>query len=245
MEVKKLSDKQIKVSLNREEIEEKNIDVKGILKGSSQAKESITELIYEVIEQVGVKVDGDSFVSLDIPHASEDNVELVLTILDIGGKSEMDALRTISNLFKSLGYGNELEDELNEFEEKMSGWGTPDDIYGERTNTMKKMPKKTSSPTSKTIKTKPIIYSFENIEYLAKVASILLSNKITFIDSKVYQKDARYFLVLTKKSTTKIEKAEAILSEYGVKVNQHEYVLKEHGKLLIKNDAINVLNTYF
>lgn len=250
MRVEKLNDTQIKVVLNKDEIEEKRIDVKGILKGSSKAKESLNSLVYEAIDQAGVEVDEKSFVSLDIPHVSDERVEFILTILDISNKSELDALRTISSLFKSLGYGDELEHELDEFEKTISSWGTPDNLYGEnktKTTTNTKQPgKSVAKPSaSKAAPSKPMIYSFENIEYLAKVAAIFLNNKITFVDSKVYQKDARYFLVLTKKSTTKIEKAEAILAEYGFKVNQHEYVLEEHGKLLIKKDAINVLNTYF
>lgn len=250
MRVEKLNDTQIKVVLDQDEIKEKNIDVKGILRGSSKAKEALNSLVIEAIDQVGVEVDEKNFVTLDIPHVSDESVEFVLTILDISDKSELDALRTISSLFESLGYGDELSKELKEFEERISGWGTPENPYGERkskTPTNTKQPEKSVAKpvASKSVLTKPMIYSFENIEYLAKVAAIFLNNKITFIDSKVYQKDARYFLVLTKKSTTKVEKVEAILAEYGLKVNQHEYVLEEHGKLLIKKDAINVLNTYF
>lgn len=248
MKIEKISESQIKIILSKAEIKEKKIDIRGMLNGSSKAKAALNEVVYEAIEQVGLELDQNSFISLNVPYADEDSVELELNILDLNSKSELEAIQTVTNLLRTLGYADDMtEEELEECEEEVKRHLK----YSKNsTNSSVKVPStKNKSPVKSTSATKmnakPIIYTFENMEYLSKIAKIFLNNKITFSESKVYKKDSKYFLVLTKKNTTKIDRAETILSEFGSKINYHECVLEEHGNLLIKEDAINILNTYF
>lgn len=248
MKIEKINDTKIKVVLSRAEIKEKNIDIRGMINGSSKAKEALNELIFEAIEQVGVELDANSFISLNVPYASEDSIELELNILDLESKSELEAIQAVTNLIRTLGLTDEMTDaELEDYEEevkrRIKSSLQEEKPKSKSSSSTKKSPTK-STVTSK-VSTKPIIYTFENMEHLSKVAKIFLNNKITFSESKVYQKDSKYFLVLIKKNTTKIDRAETILSEFGSKIYHHECVLEEHGSLLVKEDAINILNTYF
>lgn len=246
MDIKKVSDTEIRIILNKTDMEEKNIDIQEILKGSSSAKDALNNLIYEAIDKVDLHVDKKNKFLLDIPFATDDSLELALTVLDINSASELEALQAISNLFKNFGLEYDFLSELDEYDKAIT----------KQLKSYNNVLKKDSQPdnnikTSKTKKNKvssrvkPIIYSFDCIEYLLKVTQFFINNKITFNDSKLYKKDKKYFLLLTKKTTTKMERAEAILSEYGNKVNCHEYVLEEHGELMIKENALKILNEYF
>lgn len=251
MDIKKISEKEVRIILNKTDMEEKNIDIRAILRGSSSAKDALNSLIYEAIEKVNLQIDNkNKFLSLDIPFANEESIELVLTVLDISSRSELEALQSLSNLFKNLGYEYDFLSELGEFDKEISKQlksysdTFKSDVKSENYTRSSKSSKTTKS-TKISSKIRPLIYSFDCIEYLVKVTQLFINNKITFNESKLYKKDKKYFLSLTKKTTTKMERAEAILSEYGTKVNCHEYVLEEHGELMIKENALKILNEYF
>jgi len=258
MKIEKISDTQIKLVLTNEELDEKDISIEGIRSSSYRTKEALNNLVRDIILESDMMVSGSSFISVDIADISGDSVTFILSVLDLEAKSERDALKLINELFKSSGYSgdedwDEYEAELRKHLLFNDDDEDEDDMEDEkpiRTATKTKdksssIDKKPFKPAPSKTKPKPITYVFPNMEFIAKVASLFNSNKITFADSKVYKMDTKYFLILNKKSTTKIEKAEAILSEYGSKANYHEYVLDEHGELVIKKDALNILNKYF
>lgn len=251
MKIEKISDTQIKLIMTNEELDEKDISIEGIRLSSNRTKEALNNLVRDIIIDSGMDVPGNSFISIDITNVSIDSVTFILSILNLESKSEIDALKMINDLFKGMGYGNdeEWEEYERELKKHLSFDENTNDEKSVKTVTKTKdkssVDKKSFKPSESKTKSKPITYVFPNMEFIAKVASLFTNNKITFADSKVYKMDTKYFLILKKKSTTKTEKAEVILSEFGSKINYHEYVLEEHGELVIKKDALGILNKYF
>lgn len=93
---------------------------------------------------------------------------------------------------------------------------------------------------------KPVVIEFANFEL-----AIWLANEVTIddISSTLYLMDHVYYLVVKFEDEDLSEKAirnyTAHLGEFGRKVSITDDVLAEHGELIIENDAIETLRTYF
>jgi adapter protein MecA 1/2 len=92
------------------------------------------------------------------------------------------------------------------------------------------------------------IYSFEDFEDLCALCE---KNQSLYVEkSSLYKLADKYYLVMVKNSFDHIEfdSFEIILSEFGTKVentNFYEGYLNEYGTIIIKDNAIQIINKHF
>jgi len=100
--------------------------------------------------------------------------------------------------------------------------------------------KKTVKPISKFGSEQDWVYVFSDFEDV--VSAIGLLPEIPYIVSTLYVYDDEYYLALGRFRTPRKKKvAEAILDEYGESLVVTEAFLKEHGKMIIQDNAIKTL----
>jgi len=91
-----------------------------------------------------------------------------------------------------------------------------------------------------------VIYSFDDISLAAqgsKRISVYYSGK-----SHLYKHDGKYFLTIHGNNSFIAKDSDIILSDYGTKINngtEFEGFLAEKGEFLIKEDAVEILCSYF
>lgn len=93
--------------------------------------------------------------------------------------------------------------------------------------------------TKKAVKSKEVCFYFEDLEDI-----IDLSKRIIDIyrgDSSAYRHEDAYYLVLKPYEACPSPLAEAIAEEYGCRCKTMEIYLKEYGKTLIENSAVEIL----
>lgn len=93
--------------------------------------------------------------------------------------------------------------------------------------------------TKKAIKPKEISFCFDDLEDI-----INLSKRIIDLyrgDSSVYRIDDKYHLILKPYDTFSNLSIETIAEEYGSRSKAVEIFLKEYGKIIIENSAIEIL----
>ncbi|MGM8213995.1 adaptor protein MecA [Bacillaceae bacterium W0354] len=84
---------------------------------------------------------------------------------------------------------------------------------------------------------------FEDVIHLSKA----LNRKHTSINAAIYFYEQSYYILLKDNKFTERTREDiiSILSEYASPSTMTSYVLKEYGKTIIENHALNVVNHYF
>ncbi len=91
-----------------------------------------------------------------------------------------------------------------------------------------------------------VIYSFEDISYAAqgcKRISVYYNGK-----SRLYKYEGKYYLAIHGVNSFIAKDSDVMLSDYGTKTNngtEFEGFLAEKGEFLIKEDAVEILCSYF
>jgi adapter protein MecA 1/2 len=88
-----------------------------------------------------------------------------------------------------------------------------------------------------------LLFEFENFEDIIGLSKRLSSLNIN--GGSLYSLNSRYYLLMNNMDQTNIEKAAALLSEYGNPSILSRYVLAEYGKEIIENKAVETLLHYF
>jgi len=93
---------------------------------------------------------------------------------------------------------------------------------------------------------KELIFKFDDIEHVIQVAKVL-KKKQRPLKVSLYHYDQYYYIDVLDNHLTDIEREDliSILSEYSSPSTMTSIVLKEYGKILLKNDAFSLLNDYF
>ena len=90
---------------------------------------------------------------------------------------------------------------------------------------------------------KIILYYFDDFEDLVTVNKYLVNYFIQI--SSIYYFDNKYYIALKNYREKYHHTIVAILSEYGNVSMNSEIILKEYGKIIIENNAIEKMSTYF
>ena len=93
---------------------------------------------------------------------------------------------------------------------------------------------------------KELIFKFEDFEDVIQVAKVL-KRKHQYLNVSLYHYDQYYYMDVQDDHLTDIEREDliSILSEYSSPSTLTSVVLNEYGKLLLKHDALNLLDDYF
>lgn len=100
--------------------------------------------------------------------------------------------------------------------------------------------RKTVSKQSSKIDSNDWVYVFYDFEDV--MSAVNLMPEIPQLQSALYEYEQEYYLTLSKLGTSRKKKiAEAILDEYGEALMMTEAFLKEHGDMVIEEQAVKIL----
>ncbi|MHC1749032.1 MAG: adaptor protein MecA [Cellulosilyticaceae bacterium] len=222
MKIEKISDTQIRVTLNHADLMNRDIKISELAYGSQKAQALFKDMMNKAYEDFGFITDNVPLMIEAVP-LSTDSIMLVVTKVEdptqIDEKLDKIGERPTHRTFK-----DPIEDRLTDLELM----GSP------------------SAPADKKVLT-CFMYSFCMFDDVCSAAHHI--KHLYFGDNSLYKYDDRYFLILNKneKANVNPEVIPRLLSEFGTPGNPtelNEPFLKEHGKTLIATNAIDVLSKY-
>ncbi len=250
MKIEKISDNQIRCTLNKSDLIDRELRISELAYGTEKAKALFRDMIQQAFYEFGFEVDDIPLMIEAIPVSTEC---LILVITKVEDPDELD---TRFSKFSSLGardisdksdtdedaYADEIinsfdqiDDSTDEAEE-----GAKDLLEASDTETEEKSNLHVSSNLVK-------VYSFRSLKEVTELANVLLgyyNGTNTLYKNPV---TAIYYLVISISQHTPEEfnKICNIISEFG-KVERSTYAsssfYEEHYEIIVKNHALQILS---
>ena len=251
MKIEKVNENQIRCTLSKEDLEDRQIKLSELAYGSEKAKSLFHDMIQQANYEFGFQTDDTPIMVEAIPLSGD---HIILQITKVEYPDELD---TRFSKFSESEEDEEGVVENNAFP-KFSGADDILDIFRKHKKDIKtsgEEKKETATITTETTGEEvgvPIdlvkMFEFLNLEVLERLAHVL-SHYYSGANS-VY-KDIhknRYYLFLHKDHHTPEEfnKVCNIISEYGIQKKYSsatEGYLKEHGKIIIKDQALQIISS--
>ena len=241
MKIEKVNENQIRCTLSKEDLEDRQIKLSELAYGTEKAKNLFHDMIQQANYEFGFQTD-DSPIMVEAIPLSGDHIILQITKVEFP-----DELDTRFSKFSESDEDEEEAVESNTFP-KFSG---ADDILDVFRKLKKERAATTTEITGEEV-TVPIdlvkMFEFSNLEALERLAHVLSSY---YSGANSVYKDLhknRYCLFLHKSHHTPEEfnKICNIISEYGFQKKYTpatEGYLKEHGKIILKDHALQIINS--
>lgn len=214
MKIEKISDTQIKFLLNQSDLKERNIKLNELAYGSEKTQALFREMMEQAVSSCGFTIENSPLMIEAIPISS-DSIMIIV--------SKVNEQIDIENKFNL----SPPSKDSRKFKKKP--------ILKENTET---------TADSENI----LIFSFKSLDDVTNAA--LRLKDIYNGTNLLYKNDDMYFLILQNDNSSddiQTDSIEIILNEYGQKHIStliSKYYLLEHGEMLIKNDALNILSSY-
>lgn len=211
MKIEKISENQIKFLLTNEDLKEREIKLSELAQGSEKAQSFFRDIMTEAMLDCGFDASNTPLMIEAMP-VTMDTVMIIVSKVT----KEVDINKTVSLTPKSI--------EERKF--KQGSLKMVDD--------MKHFEEETDEENV-------YIYSFKNLDDI-----ISLSNRMHGIyngKNMLYKYQDRFFLSMQKSECFEND-LDAIILEYGQKHISNiisKYYLSEHGEIIIKQDALNIL----
>lgn len=93
--------------------------------------------------------------------------------------------------------------------------------------------------TKRSVKPKEICYCFNNLEDIIQLCKRIINTYRG--DSSVFRHKSTYYIILKPYDTESNSLIEVLSEEYGSKCKTSEIFLKEYGKTIIENSAVEIL----
>lgn len=263
MKIERLSENQIRCTLNKADLAEKEILLTELAYGTDKAKELFKELMEQAAIELGFEVDNIPLMIEAIP-VNPDCLILIITKVEDPDELDTRFSRFTKHLEAARAYADsedEDEDEENDGdEEESTAHNSPtgaEELFEALGNLAEGLSALSSKRTGKVIgKPKEVepdetrksfrLYGFKNLDNV-----ILSANSVKGIydsTNTLYKnpKDNRFYLYLTRDNNTDMEFIRTcnILGEYGNKLNVNyagPSYLNEHYKIIIKSNALQTL----
>lgn len=251
MKIERLSENQIRCTLYKADLADKELLLTELAYGTDKAKELFRELMQQASNELGFEVDNIPLMIEAIPVSPEC---LVLIITKVEDPEELDT--RFSRFTKPIAekeYDDEDESDDDIAEQASQAadgliealGNLADGLSALGQNRMAKKPRaavQTASPTQDIFR----IYAFKSLDQV--ILSAKLVKNIYKSDNSLYKnpQDSRFYLYLTKDKNTDGEFVRTcnIISEYGNKIRTTYATpnhIEEHYKLIIDANAIQTL----
>ncbi len=261
MKIEKVNENQIRCTLTREDLADRQIKLSELAYGSEKAKMLFRDMIEQANDEFGFEVDDIPVMIEAIPLSGEN---IILQITKVEYPEELD---TRFSKFSESADSEEFTEasEVNLFSEMQGA----DDILGlfqkmkedleQQVEEKEKHPenvgvvKEEPVPEKKTVSKMPPVnltklFEAKTLDQLERLAHVL--DGYYTGENDIYKDEAknRYYLLVRKSTHTPEEfnKVCNIISEYASfkkYTSATEAFLKEHGKLILKKEALQVLET--
>lgn len=271
MKLERLSENQIRCTLNKADLADRELMLNELAYGTDKAKELFRDMMEQASEELGFEVNDIPLMIEAIPVSPEC---LILIITKVEDPEELDTRFSRFSKYTDI----DIEDEEDSEEDDSPGQNydllnnaaslmeTISDIV-ENIEQVKRQNKKDSgkkTQDSKDSSFRPLkedsntkaaaqkedegsyrIFSFANINEISKAAAMIVN--MFEDDSTLYKSPVNnhyYLLVYCKNNTENYQKVCNCLSEYGSKVKSNyatPFYFFEHYKVIIKDHAIETL----
>ncbi len=259
MKIEKVNENQIRCTLSKEDLADRQIKLSELAYGSDKAKSLFRDMIEQANYEFGFEVDDIPLMIEAIPLSGEN---IILQITKVEYPEELD---TRFSKFSSSG---EEEDEASVSNNMFSDLQGADDILGlfekmkedleQQVEEKEKHPENVGVKKEQPAKEKPVVskeptnltkmFEFRNLEQLERLAHVLGGFYQGENDVYKDEKKNRFYLLVRKgkHSPEEFNKVCNIISEYA-SYRKHtsatEAFFKEHGKLILKENALQVLDS--
>lgn len=212
MKIERISDTQIKFYLTKEDLEERNLKITELAMGSEKAQLLFRDIMEQAMEECGFEASNGALMIEAVPASNDSIMIIVSKVSDDSHKNQGFSLTPESR-------------------DKRRFKKSPLPPLGE--------PEKTKDSDRLTV------FSFASLNDVT-AAAFRLKDKYNG-SSMLYKLEDSYYLVAHNDSDSDnilIDEMDSILSEYGKKHISNiisKYYLAEHGEVIIKKDAVNVL----
>lgn len=218
MKIEKVNDNQIRCTLSKQDLAERQIKLSELAYGSEKAKGLFRDMIEQANYEFGFEVDDIPLMIEAIPLSGEN---IILQITKVEYPEELDTR------FSKFSEGREAEEELTNETSILP------EFQGEKADAISNLTK---------------MFEFKTLEQTERLAQVL--GGFYMGENDLYKDEAknRFYLLVQKSNHTPEEfnKVCNIISEYAVHrkyAPAKEAFLKEHGKLLVKANALQVLES--
>jgi len=259
MKIEKVNENQIRCTLTREDLADRQIKLSELAYGSEKAKRLFRDMIEQANDEFGFEVDDIPVMIEAIPLSGEN---IILQITKVEYPEELDTrFSKFSETGEDEGYENDseifseiqgaddilglfqkmkedLEQQVEEKEKHPESIGVAKEVQQPEKVVVKKQP---TSNITKMFEVK----SLDQAERLARVLKGYYTG-----ENDLYKDDNknRYYLLVRKSSHSPEEfnKVCNVISEYASNKKYTpamEAFLKEHGKMILRGNALQVLET--
>lgn len=226
MKIEKLSETQIQVTLNHADLTDRNLKISELAYGSKKAQALFKDMMAKAYEDFGFETDNVPLMIEAVP-LSADSIMIVVTKVEDPSQIEQK-LEAIGERPTHRTFKEPEEDRLADLA-----------LMGAE-------PIETSKTAHKE-KVTSIMYLFNDFDNVCMAAHRVQPMFIG--DNSLYKFNQKYYLILNKnkKANVQGEAISGLLDEFGSKFPVSEFneaFLKEHGKVIIRTHAIDVLAKY-
>ncbi len=236
MKIEKINDNQIRCTLSKEDLADRNIKLSELAYGTGKTRELFQDMMQQANEDFGFEVNDIPLMVEAIP-VSPETIVLVITKVDNPSQTEEHLSKFFSKEMKEglLSHLEDIEMNLTDFEE------IDNDMEAQKTDA--------SSDDKNEDNENSILYStyiFDNLSQIITVSKILLP--LFEGESSVYKSpfNDKYYLSLCMASIddNRINRIFSTLTEHGVRENPSyakEFFYLEHFDEIIPTEAIETL----
>lgn len=250
MKIERLSENQIRCTLYKADLADKELLLTELAYGTDKAKELFRELMQQASNELGFEVDNIPLMIEAIPVSPEC---LVLIITKVEDPDELDTRfsRFTKPIEVERHYEEEEEEDIAEQASQAADGliealgNLAEGISALGSNRMVKKPRKTA-PVDNVGQDVFRIYAFKSLDQV--ILSAKLVKNIYRSDNSLYKnpQDSRFYLYLSKDKNTDGEFVRTcnLIGEYGSKVRTTYATpshIREHYKLIIEANAVQTL----
>lgn len=252
MKIERLSENQIRCTLYKADLADKELLLTELAYGTDKAKELFRELMQQASNELGFEVDNIPLMIEAIPVSPEC---LVLIITKVEDPEELDT--RFSRFTKPVEEDNQYEDENGDSDDLVMQTNQAADGLIEALGNLAeglsalgsgRMSKKARTNVKQVVNNQDVfrIYAFKSLDQV--ILSAKLVKGVYRSENSLYKnpQDSRFYLYLTKDKNTDGEFVRTcnLISEYGNKIRASYATpshMEEHYKLIIDANALQTL----
>ena len=249
MKIEKISDSQIRCTLSKSDLIDRELKISELAYGTEKAKALFRDMIQQAFYEFGFEVDDIPLMIEAIPVSTEC---LILVITKVDDPDELDTRFSKFSSFNSHDLSDKSEDDDAYTDEVINTFEHMDDLSEDMEENSNEIIDASASTTdSKHTVQIPInltkVSSFRSLSEVIELSNILLG---VFRGSNTLYKDATrgiYYLVLSisKHTPEEFNKISNIISEFG-KSERSTYATQvyfdEHYEVIVKDQALQILS---
>ncbi|MDF2541945.1 MAG: hypothetical protein K0S47_1663 [Herbinix sp.] len=253
MKIEKISDNQIRCTLNKSDLIDRELRISELAYGSEKAKALFRDMIQQAFYEFGFEVDDIPLMIEAIPVSTEC---LILVITKVEDPDELDTRFSKFSSFAPSDHSDDSDESDEAYaDEIINSYDQMDDLSEELEDDSKDIIETPSAPSNNMVEKQNLhiasnivkIYTFRSLNEVIELANVLVGfyNGTNTLYKNTL--NSIYYLVINKSehSPEEFNKICNIISEYG-KAERSTYASQtyydEHFEVIVKDNALQILS---